>query len=241
MHFLKDLISHNNEDDPVKSVPHVHRHFVRYSKGQFEGPAMKIKFAKTNINIYAGFEYEDLLYYIIAESMNDADISEEFSVTGNIISSRDISKVFEENGIPWKMKKSTGKTKNFKCPLKPAADAKLNKDKMKSLIVTLNSSLTSTYTLLNFKIEGYSIKTAKNPPRPKQSGSTAEDQEKSKAARIKFCTAKLPNTEKNRKMLIEEVVPEFKDEITAKCKQIEIYNNYLVEELILPPKEKVKS
>ena len=41
MHFLSELIESPNLDDPAKKHMSIHRHFYRYSKGDFIGPALK--------------------------------------------------------------------------------------------------------------------------------------------------------------------------------------------------------
>ncbi|GAG82342.1 unnamed protein product [marine sediment metagenome] len=49
MHFLKKIIESPNLEDPAKQHIDVHRHFYRYSKGEFLGPALKISKSNTRI------------------------------------------------------------------------------------------------------------------------------------------------------------------------------------------------
>ena len=61
MHFLKQLIETPILKDPSKNHMNIHRHFYRYSKGDFLGPAMKITQTKTKITLKGSHEYEDLI------------------------------------------------------------------------------------------------------------------------------------------------------------------------------------
>ena len=49
MHFLKKLIESPILKDPAIKHRSIHRHFYRYSKGKFLGPALKL--IKTNTRI----------------------------------------------------------------------------------------------------------------------------------------------------------------------------------------------
>jgi hypothetical protein len=237
MHFIKDLLGKPMDSDPIKNIPQVHRHFMRYSKGEFEGPSMVIKISKTNITVNGSFEFEDLCAWIAGKCMPDS--IKPFNITGSLISGNDFSNNIQKLGIDWKVKKSTGQTKNFKTVLKPADKAAISKDQLVKLIENLNSDC---YILLNFKAgepTNFTLTTAKNPPRPKTKGGTEEEEAKEQAARIKFTSLKIPFSEDNLKLLINEAVPDYKDEISSKVKVIEVTNSYTIQELILPPKEKV--
>lgn len=237
MHFIKELIDNPLDPEPIKNIPQVHRHFMRYSKGEFDGPAMIIKVAK-QITINGSFEYEDLCSWVAGKSMPNS--INPFIVTGTLISGNDFENNLRNLGLNWSVKKSTGQTKNYKCVLKPADKASLTKDQLVKLTETLNSDC---YILLNFKAGepvAFTLTTAKNPPRPKTKGGTEEDEAKEQAARIKFTSLKMPFSEENLKLLISEVAPDFKDEISLKVKNIEVSNTYLIQELILPPKDQVK-
>ena len=49
MHFLKKIIETPILKDPAVDHIDVHRHFYRYSKGEFIGPALKISKSKARI------------------------------------------------------------------------------------------------------------------------------------------------------------------------------------------------
>ena len=49
MHYLSELIETPSLEDPAKNHMNIHRHFYRYSKGDFIGPALKITKSKARI------------------------------------------------------------------------------------------------------------------------------------------------------------------------------------------------
>ena len=51
MHFLKKITESPILEDPAKKHLDVHRHFYRYSKGEFIGPAIKISKTSSRITI----------------------------------------------------------------------------------------------------------------------------------------------------------------------------------------------
>ena len=236
MHFIKELIENIDEQDPLKKLKHIHRHFVRYSKGEFAGPALSARFSAKNITIKAGFEYEDVLLLVAGNSLND----DEFKVTGALIGARDFTDKMGEIGLDWVSKKSTGKTKNYKCVIKPADNKLVTRKTLIDLVETLSANV---YILLTFKAAGNTITltTKKNPPRPKQSGGKGvKDTAKEAAALLSFSSLKVPNTEKVKNLLLDSVFFDFKDEIPAKAKKIEVFNKYSIKELIFPSKEILK-
>ncbi|MHA1729253.1 MAG: hypothetical protein ACTSWY_11040 [Promethearchaeota archaeon] len=243
MHFLKDLIENPTNDNPVKNFPHVHRHFIRYSKGLFDGPAMRIKVPATRkkVTINASFEFEDLLAWICAKAMKVFGASDDFEITGNLISGVDFSKELQTIGLDkWIVKKSTGKTKNFKCKLDSKAPQVINGEILRELIEKLQAT---SYLLLNFNMTDsnsnlFSLKTKNNPPRPSSKG-TQEESNFTKL--IKFSQLRIPINGEIHNLIIDEIAPDFKDEILAESKTIEIESTYNINELILPPKKLMKN
>ncbi|MHA2390955.1 MAG: hypothetical protein ACXAEX_03225, partial [Promethearchaeota archaeon] len=74
MHYLKKLIQSPNLKDPAKQHLDIHRHFYRYSKGEFLGPAIKITKTKTRITLKSTHEYEDLILEIVANTIPDEEV-----------------------------------------------------------------------------------------------------------------------------------------------------------------------
>lgn len=242
MHFITELIDNPEPDDPVKEFPHVHRHFMRYSKGFFNGPAIKARITKSTISFSSSFEYEDLLLDIAIKTLEMLGIDDDFIVSGNIIASGDFTSYLQEIGLDWKSVKSKGQTTNFKCVLKPAEKRTINVTTLKKIVDKLTRI---SYVLFSFKAGSsgeVTMKTAKNPPRPKQSKKSSDSDEADDiSARLKFCSLKVPNKPEILDYFISLAAKDFKEDLPSPIKSMIITNNYEITDLILPDRNKVKS
>jgi hypothetical protein len=98
MHYLKDVF------EGVKSE-HAHNKFVRYSKGTFVGPLIKIKFSKTNIKISASFHLVDELLNIVADYLGHKKLH----IKGSVVWNHDLGDKLMSVGIKYsKVTKSRG-------------------------------------------------------------------------------------------------------------------------------------
>ena len=137
-HFLKKLIQSSILEDPAKNNKDIHRHFYRYSKGDFIGPALKINKTKSRINLKGTHEYEDLIQEIVVTTVPDND---KIEFKANLITGSDISETINILGFEWDLKKSTGKTKNYKADITDNADNH-------ALLKTINTFRENSYFLL---------------------------------------------------------------------------------------------
>jgi len=98
MHYIKDIFE-------KKETQHSHNKFIRYSKGKFVGPLMKIKFSKTDIKIATSFHFTDELLKLMVEIIGDKVIP----IKGFLIWNTDLSKELSSIGIKYsKVSKSRG-------------------------------------------------------------------------------------------------------------------------------------
>lgn len=219
MHFLKVLIDNPKLENPSENYPEIHRHFTRYSKGEFTGPAIKVRFTAKKINIYGSFEYEDFIQEFVTSLMPDGDIQ----VSSVIFAARDLKDEFYELGLNWKLIKSTGKTKNYKGTF----DDILERKRLKEIIKALNKKC---YYFSNFILEGYSVKCKKKPPQPSKKKPTDDE-----IAKItKFCVGSVSNNKKNKDYLLERLVPDFLNKFPEKSKSFTLINEYKITNIILP-------
>ncbi len=222
MHYLRKLIDQPNLEDPARQQMDIHRHFYRYSRGDFLGPALKIRATSGKITLKGTHEYEDLILESILNSIEDS--VNFFEIKGTLISGSDISRDLIELGFNWKLKKSTGQTKNYKSDI-------LDKVTKEQLLAGLQFFRSNSYFLISFNINpSCKITTKKNIPQP--SKKTPDDDDISK--RIQFCTGNLKNTKKNLDLLIESALPDLKSEIPNNWKSISISNNYKITEIEMP-------
>jgi hypothetical protein len=222
MHYLKQLIKTPILEDPANKSRHIHRHFYRYSKGDFIGPAMKVSQTKTKFTLKGSHEYEDLILELVASGISNPN--EKFEIKGNLITGGDISDIISGLGFTWNLKESTGKTRNFKAEILDT----VNKD---LLLKSIKAFRKNSYYLLSFNLNPTcKVTTKKNIPQP--SKKKVEDDEVNK--RIQFCTGYINNTESNLKRIIDNAVSDFKSTIPKSWKSIIIFNNYKITDIILP-------
>ena len=220
MHYLSELIETPSLEDPAKNHMNIHRHFYRYSKGDFIGPALRVTLSKARITLRGSHEYEDLIQEIVVKTI-DAD---QIDVDGVLITGSNINDDLQALGLDWKLKKSTGKTKNYKAEISD----KITSD---TFLKTIEKFRINSYLLLSFNINpSCKVSTKKRIPQP--SKKKAEDDDINK--RVQFCIGVIDNTEKNLKLLIDSALQDFRSDLPNRFKNLKLLNNYKIEEIILP-------
>ncbi|MFX1366801.1 MAG: hypothetical protein ACFFCE_12635 [Promethearchaeota archaeon] len=222
MHFLKAIVETPILDNPAQKYKNIHRHFYRYSKGDFIGPALKISQTKAKFTLKGSHEYEDLILEVVANGISSPN--EKFDIKGKLISGADISEAINELGFNWNLKKSTGQTKNYKAEIIDSTDKN-------TLIESIEAFRESSYFLLSFNINSNcKVTTKKNIPQPSKKKVEEDDVNK----RIQFCTGYLSNTKQNLNYMVENVIPDFQSELPTNWKTLTIFNNYKISEIELP-------
>ena len=70
MHFLKKIIQNPTLKDPAKEHMDVHRHFYRFSRGLFIGPAIEIRKTSAKLSFKGSLEYEDIIQELIVKKFS---------------------------------------------------------------------------------------------------------------------------------------------------------------------------
>lgn len=222
MHFLKKLIETPNLEDPAKNHMDVHRHFYRYSRGDFIGPALKVSQTKAKITLRGTHEYEDLVLELVTRSIVEPNLN--FEVKGTLMTGSDISNLLTDLGLTWSLKKSTGQVKNYKADIQDQISKQV-------LLNSIDSFRPHSYLFLSYTINpSCKITTKKRIPQP--SRKKVEDDDVGK--RVQFCNGAIPNTSQNIKALIDLALPDFKSDIPDKWKSIILLNNYKITDIKLP-------
>ena len=222
MHFLSELVKKPILEDPFEQHLNIHRHFYRYSKGVFIGPALKITKTKAKFTLKGAHEYEDLILEAVTKTISNSQ--ENFEIKGKLIASSDIANDISEIGLNWVLKKSTGKTKNYKAEIVD----QINKDLLLQAISVFREN---SYLLLSYNRNATcKVTTKKNIPQP--SKKKVEDDDVSK--RIQFCIGMLNNTDANLEMLLDLAAPDFKSELPNNWKSLTILNNYTINQIEIP-------
>ena len=98
MHYIKDLFE-------GKKTEHAHNKFVRYSKGNFVGALIQIKFQRRGIRFNSSFHLVDELLELAKEVLGNDLVH----IKGSVIWNKDLSDKFNQLGIKYlKVLKSRG-------------------------------------------------------------------------------------------------------------------------------------
>lgn len=142
MHFIKDLFQDNQTE-------HLHNKFIRYSRGEFVGPLLKVKFAKANVKVYASFHFVDELLQLVADKLGDKQVH----IKGTLLWNKDLGPELEELGIKFlKVAKARG---IFKYTLD-------NDTVLQNFVKVMNKY----HLLINVKEDGLSYTTKSSFPKP---------------------------------------------------------------------------
>ena len=222
MHFLNKLIETPNLENPAKNHMNIHRHFYRYSKGDFIGPALKISKTSAKLTLKGTHEYEDLILELVGRTISNSQPN--FEVKGRLITGSNLRDTISNLGLNWVLKKSTGQTKNYKAEISDLINKKL-------LLQAIEIFRENSYLLLSFAINpNCKVTTKKSIPQPSKKKVEEDDVNK----RIQFCNGILSYSDANLKMMLDSTIPDFVSEIPNKWKSLTIFNNYKINEIELP-------
>lgn len=142
MHYIKDIFE-------KKETKHAHNKLIRYSKGDFTGPLLKVKFSPSSVKLYTSFHFIDEILILLANHLGNVKVN----IKGSLIWNEDLSQKLQQLGIMYsKVSKARG---IFKYTLDNEVD-------LKNFV-----ELFSTYNLLvNFKYENVSVAMKSALPKP---------------------------------------------------------------------------
>ena len=141
MHFIKSIFEDKTDDE-------THKKLVRYSKGVFEGPKIKLKIVGKNVKINSSFHYVDEFYTFIFKKIMTSKID----ISGSVIFNEDISNKIEELGLVVEQKVSSRGIYKIKF------SGNIGIDELKEL---------KKYKILfNYSSDDFSIKVKNSYPKP---------------------------------------------------------------------------
>ncbi|TFG00421.1 MAG: hypothetical protein EU541_02290 [Promethearchaeota archaeon] len=220
MHFIKQIIENENFEEPAKEHMDVHKHFYRYSKGEFSGPAIKMKKYSTKITLKGSFEYEDAIQELVTMTAPNSIID----VEGKVVTGRDISDLLKDLNLDWKLEKKTGKAKGYKIKFSDS----LKKEKIMEIIETLREHC---YLMLNFKIDKYcQVKTDEKLPKPSKKNPIEDDINK----RVSFSRGYVETNQNNLELIYDHLLPDFKSELPDDWTDLILTNTYKINDIEIP-------
>lgn len=90
MHYIKDIFE-------KKNTQHAHDKLIRYSRGVFTGPLLKVKFSKNEIKLNTSFHIVDEIYLMIANWIKN----EKVEIEGLISWNKDLTDKFSKVGLKY--------------------------------------------------------------------------------------------------------------------------------------------
>jgi len=209
MHFLTKVVTQKIDDA-------VHRRFIKFSVGEFEGPAISVSVKKDSIRFRAAFDYQDFVLEFIINRVPNV----ECSVRGNIFSNQDFSSELEKLGV--KMKKSGA---NYKAKINTSVPS----EKLREVYKSIGDK--STF-LISIKPNSgsWNLVMGTNFPKP-----LAEVKDPTS-----FCKGRIEANAEVLQSLVDELAPDFRDVIPLPFKSLNLFNTYRISEIVFPEnKEKL--
>ncbi|HME50963.1 MAG TPA: hypothetical protein VKM55_01985 [Candidatus Lokiarchaeia archaeon] len=238
-HFLAKIIASNGED--LSSDKLVHNRFVRYSKGEFDGPVLKATRKGKSITIKASLDYENILGFLVASSMRSGTNDLEGNVTA-----------FEDPADAMKLAIPLGRQGQVEVDAKKAGwilefSGSWSKDEVLKIYDTFDSL--RGYILLSQSSgddAGTSFTVKSKVPQPKKSSKApkADVDEATETAdkisgAIKFSTGKLANDAGAVTAVLDALLLDAKEE-ASNFKEIIIENDYTITDITVPSNAKDK-
>ncbi|MEM2109315.1 MAG: hypothetical protein QW327_02380 [Candidatus Odinarchaeota archaeon] len=205
--YINKIISNVVDED-------VHKHLVKYSKGEFPGPDLLIKKKGSKFTIAADYEYASFLEFLFISEIG----CELFNLKGKIYTVKDISSELKELGV------SSMKTSP------PLYYADISGSFNRGVLLKILECEAVTAILLNIKPEGglYSnIKTGSRIPKPKIERSETPPS----FIIMRLDTGELRDSSFN---ILTVLVPDLSTDKHA-CESIKVESSFTINELVFPP------
>ena len=200
MHWLTRVVNGNIDEG-------VHRRFVKYSVGEFDGPWLEVSVRGRNVVLRGDVGYEDFIGWFL---LTTVDENEECDVKGVIIGKACVEEM-KEYGGKVSVKGEVHKINvEFSC-------------RVGELREVYERYADECVLMLN-------IKTRQGNVRSKRKLEYKGFEEE----RREFCVGRLKLSEEGVKRIVEEVAPDFLKEIRLPFKSLLLENKFIVEEIIFP-------
>ncbi|MFW9984550.1 MAG: hypothetical protein ACFFCB_07465 [Candidatus Odinarchaeota archaeon] len=211
MHFLSKILKDTVDES-------VHRAFLRYGKGDYDGPAAEITIVKSGkIKIKSNHLYQDLIAAVFVTNVPVDTIS----ISGILLGYTPLDEALAALGIeadPFKKKPRTQLFQSKIAGVYPVNQiVSLYDDIGENALIFCNLSTDKAWT---HKSKTKIPSAQKEPPIEEQ---------------LKFSTTNVPAGTDFVQNLLQELTPDFLDDIPANFSTLRIENTYEIQDLIFPP------
>ena len=211
MHFLSKILKDTVDES-------VHRAFLRYGKGDYDGPAAEITIAKSGkIKVKSNHLYQDLIASVFVTNVPVDTIS----ISGIVLGYTPLDEALAALGIEADPFKKKPRTQLFQSKIAGVYTvnqiASLYDDIGENALIFCNLSTDQAWT---HKSKTKIPSAQKEPPIEEQ---------------LKFSTTNIPAGTDFIQSLLHELTPDFLDDISANFSTLRIENTYEIQDLIFPP------
>ena len=229
MHFEVTLVSWISKI--IKGTPDefVHAKLVKYGMGSHPGPRARITLSKPSIKFKADLDQEkDFLKCYVSSSP-----SGQHKVKGLIITYSDRTNEFGKLMMPLSWTKSKGKGASV---FKAKVDESAPLEDIKALF-NVDDPTTFYFLSLNPKdgTKPWKIQTKTSFPK----GGPSEEDDESEGKDPVFAKGAIGNTSDSLKFILDAYLPDLRDKIGPKTKDIWIRNNFAILEIQIPEDPKL--
>ena len=218
MHFMTKLLRGISDEA-------VHRVFVRYGRGDYEGPAVEIAVSGAGkVGVKSSYEYQDL----VAACFLKLVPVEPVKMQGSILSLEPLDDAVKKLGIaasPFLKKRAM-----------LLFESKISGDYTRAQTTSLYDQVgEKAYILCALGgAPGWSHKTKEQLPSPKKEAALEE--------RLRFSSTQVPGATTFLRELLLFLVPDFQDSLPTSFSSLRLVTTYLIEALVFPPnREKLSS
>ena len=217
MHFITKILNDVVDDS-------VHRAFLRYGRGEYQGPVAEITTTKAGkVKARSSYMYQDLPAAVMITMVP----VETVSISGIVLGYEPLDAVLADLGFEAAPSKKKPRTQLFQSQLAGEYSVKQ--------VASLYSDATGfAYIFCSLKTDmGWSHKAKSKIPSAQKEPPIAE--------RLKFSTTQIPDGTDFTKELLHQLVPDFINEIPSGFSKLQIENTYEIQDLIFPPDMKTLS
>ncbi|MFX1563889.1 MAG: hypothetical protein ACFFDP_11360 [Promethearchaeota archaeon] len=214
MHFLLKILRGISDEA-------VHHAFLRFGRGDYEGPAAEISVSRSgNVKVRSTYQYQDL----VATTFLRVLPIDTISISGLILGYEPLDSTLSKLGItapPFTKKRAA-----------LLYQTKISGTYTKDQILPLYDEIGETaYIFCNLNTNiGWQHKSKNAIPSARKEAPIAE--------RLKFSNTSVTNGPAFLPRLLEEMVPDFSDDLPTAFASLRIMNSYLINELEFPANRK---
>lgn len=211
MHFLSKILNDISDES-------VHRAFLRFGRGEYNGPAVEITITRAGkVKVRSTWLYQDL----VARVFTDLLPAEKLTITGIILGQEPLDEALDKLEIDIEPFKKKPRTKLFQTKI----TGTYSKHQLQLLYEEISENAYLFFNLTADSNWKHKSKT-KIPSMQKEPEITEQ---------LKYSTTRVPSGTNFVAELLKVLLPDFLDDIPQNFSSLRIENTYEIQDLVFPP------